>query len=112
MAQTLVIVGVRTLGRTIALHFARQGWRVVCAARTEADVAAVAAAVTAAGGQGVPVRADLADRGSLDALAETAGAIDLCVASQTAGGRFGALPMLEIPLAELEQGFGAYMRGT
>ena len=112
MAQTLLLVGVRTLGRAIALHFARQGWRVVCAARTEADVASVAAAVTAAGGEGVPVRADLADRGSLDALAATAGTIDLCVACQTAGGRFGALPVLEIPLAELEHGFGAFMRGT
>jgi NAD(P)-dependent dehydrogenase (short-subunit alcohol dehydrogenase family) len=112
MAETLVMVGVRTLGRALALHFARSGWRVVCASRTASDVEAVAAQVTAAGGEGVPVVADLSDRASLEKLVAAAGRIDLCIASQTAGGRFGALSLLEIPDEELDRGYAAYLRGT
>jgi NAD(P)-dependent dehydrogenase (short-subunit alcohol dehydrogenase family) len=111
-AETLVMVGVRSLGRSIALHFARQGWTVVCAARTRADVEAAAAAVDAAGGRGLPVVCDLTDRASLAALARAAPRIDLCVAAQTAGGRFGARPLLEIDDEELDRGYGSYLRGT
>src|SRR5256885_7755416 len=112
MSETLLMVGVRTLGRAVARHFGKAGWRVVCTSRTQADVEAAAAEVTSAGGQGVPVVADLSDRASLERLAATAGRIDLCVASQNAGGRFGALPLLEIPDEELDRGYGAYLRGT
>src|SRR5215471_9598549 len=115
MSETLIIVGVRTLGRAIALHFAKQGWRVVCGARTLADVEAVAAAVDAAGGRGVPVVCDLGDRASLQALVEheaTQGRIDLCVAAQNAGGRFGARELLAIDDEELDRGYAAYVRGT
>lgn len=106
------MVGVRTLGNAIALHFAAQGWQVVCAARTRADVEAAAAAVDQAGGQGVPVVCDLSDRASLEAMVRDRARIDLCIAAQTAGGRFGALPMLEIPDEELDRGYAAHMRGT
>jgi NAD(P)-dependent dehydrogenase (short-subunit alcohol dehydrogenase family) len=106
------MVGVRTLGRTIALHFAARGWRVVCAARTQADVDRLAADVDAAGGRGAGVVCDLGDRASLDALVRGCQRIDLCVAAQTAGGRFGARPLLDIDDDELDRGFGAYVRGT
>jgi NAD(P)-dependent dehydrogenase (short-subunit alcohol dehydrogenase family) len=112
MSETLLMVGVRTLGRAVAEHFGKAGWRVVCASRTLADVEAAAAEVTSAGGQGVAAVADLSDRASLDRLVATAGRIDLCVASQNAGGRFGALPLLEIPDEELDRGYAAYLRGT
>lgn len=115
MSETLIMVGVRTLGRAIALHFARQGWRVVCGARTRADVERLAADVDAAGGRGVPVVCDLGDRASLAALVEheaTQGRIDLCVAAQTAGGRFGARDLLAIDDEELDRGYAAYVRGT
>src|SRR5213596_2524069 len=105
--DTLVMVGVRTLGRALALHFAAQGFRVVCAARTRADVEALAADVDKAGGQGVPVVCDLTDRRSLDALVQAVDRIDLCIAAQTAGGRFGAKPLLEIDDEELDRGFTA-----
>src|SRR5712692_3356106 len=108
--ESLVVVGVRSLGREIALHFARQGWRVVCAARTRADVEALARDVDAAGGTGVPVACDLAHPASLAPL--VAGTVDLCVAAQTAGGRFGARPLLEIDDDELGRGLGAYVQGT
>src|SRR4051812_32769089 len=101
MAETLIVVGVRGLGRVIALHFARQGWDVVCGARTRETVEAVAAEVDRAGGRGIPVVCDLTEPASLAPL--VAGrAVDLCVAAQTAGGRFGAKPLLEIEDEELD----------
>src|SRR6188508_2774545 len=102
--NTLVMLGVKTLGRAIALHFAERKWQVICAARTKADVDALAAEVTAAGGRGVGVVCDLKDRASLDALVAGCERIDLCVAAQTAGGRFGALPLLQIDDEELDRG--------
>ena len=110
--QTLVMLGVRTLGRALALHFASRGWRVVCAACTRADVEALAADVDAAGGRGVPVTCDLTDRASLDTLVRGCDHIDLCIAAQTAGGRFGAKPLLEIDDEELDRGYTAMLRGT
>ena len=112
MRETLVIVGVRTLGRAIAQHFGRQGWQVVCAARTAADVERAADEVTRAGGQGVPVVCDLGDPASLAALVDGRDRVDLVIAAQTAGGRFGARPLLEIDGQELDQGYAAYLRGT
>ncbi|HEX2658177.1 MAG TPA: SDR family NAD(P)-dependent oxidoreductase, partial [Polyangia bacterium] len=82
--NTLVMLGVRTLGRAIALHFAQRKWQVICAARTRADVDALAADVTAAGGLGVGVVCDLKDRASLDRLVADCARIDLCIAAQTA----------------------------
>jgi NAD(P)-dependent dehydrogenase (short-subunit alcohol dehydrogenase family) len=112
MRETLVVVGVRTLGRVVAQHFGRQGWQVVCAARTAADVERAADEVTRAGGQGVPVVCDLGDPASLAALVEGRDRVDLVIAAQTAGGRFGARPLLEIDGQELDQGYTAYLRGT
>jgi len=110
MKETLLIVGVRQLGRTVALHFARKGWRVLCASRTAADVEALARDVTAAGGEGVPAPCDLQRPESLARLGQEA--LDLVIAAQTSGGRFGSLPLLEIPQAELAQSLAAYPQGT
>ena len=109
---TLVMVGVRKLGRAIALHFAARKWQVVCAARTRADVELLAADVGAAGGHGIGVVCDLADPASLAALGAASARVDLCVAAQTAGGRFGARPLLDIDDDELDRGYRAYLRGT
>ena len=111
-APTLVMVGVRSLGRAIALHFAAQGWRVVAAARTRSDVERVAAEVDAAGGRGAGVVCDLTDPASLASLVAGCERIDLCIAAQTAGGRFGARPLVEIADEEIDQGYRAYLRGT
>ena len=110
MAETLLIVGVRKLGRTIALHFARKGWRVLCASRTAADVEALARDVSAAGGEGVPAVCDLQAPETLTRFAEDSP--DLVVAAQTMGGRFGTLPLVDIPSAELAQSLAAYPQGT
>ncbi|HET6150980.1 MAG TPA: SDR family NAD(P)-dependent oxidoreductase [Polyangia bacterium] len=109
---TLIMVGARGLGRAIALHFAAQKWHVVCAARTPADVDRLAAEVAAAGGRGTPVVCDLTDPASLVALVGASARIDLCIAAQTAGGRFGARPLLEIDDEEIDRGYRAYLRGT
>src|SRR5260370_26445694 len=110
MAETLVMVGVKKLGREIALPFARQGWRVMCPARTAADVQAVAAEVQAAGGIGVHLTCDLLNPASLTPLSEIRP--DLVVAAQTAGGRFGSKPLLEIDDHELARNMAAYVTGT
>jgi NAD(P)-dependent dehydrogenase (short-subunit alcohol dehydrogenase family) len=111
--ETLIMVGVRTLGRSIALHFAARGWQVVCAARTRDDVDRLAADVDAAGGRGRAVRCDLHDRASLAALVTEADQpIDLVIAAQTAGGRFGPRPLLDIDDEELDRGYASAVRGT
>ena len=110
MTQTLLIVGIRNLGREIALHFAARGWQVVCAARTQGEVEGMARAVDAAGGKGVPLRLDLTDRATLTSLPTSS--IDLCIAAQTSGGRFGSKPLLDIDDEELGRGFSAYVQGT
>ena len=114
--QTLVIVGVKSLGRALALFFARRGWNVVCASRTAADVESLARDVQAAGGQGLGVAMDLADPASCAALLararETFGRVDLCVAAQTAGGRFGPVPLLEVTGEDLQRAFAGYPLNT
>jgi NAD(P)-dependent dehydrogenase (short-subunit alcohol dehydrogenase family) len=110
--ETLIMVGARTLGRAIALHFAARGWQVVCAARTRDDVDRLAADVDAAGGRGVAVVCDLGDPASLAALVGDRARVDLCIAAQTAGGRFGSRPLLEIDDEEIDRGYHAYLRGT
>jgi NAD(P)-dependent dehydrogenase (short-subunit alcohol dehydrogenase family) len=94
----------------VALHFAHRGWRVLCASRTAADVEALARDVTTAGGQGVAAVCDLQCPESLARFSEDPP--DLVVAAQTMGGRFGSLPLLEIPQAELAQSLAAYPQGT
>jgi NAD(P)-dependent dehydrogenase (short-subunit alcohol dehydrogenase family) len=104
----MLIVGARGLGREIALHFAERKWEVVCAARTQATVEGLAREVDVAGGRGTALVMDLMDPASMKDLPE----IDLCIAAQTSGGRFGMKPLLEIDDEELMNGFRAYVQGT
>ncbi len=110
MANSLAIIGVRGLGREIALHFAQQGWRVLCAARTREDVERLAADVGKAGGTGLAVVCDITAPATLEPFRREV--VDLVVVAQTSGGRFGALPLLDIPGEELTVGFQAYVGGT
>jgi NAD(P)-dependent dehydrogenase (short-subunit alcohol dehydrogenase family) len=110
MSSSLAIVGVRGLGREIALHFARDGWRVLCAARTLSDVEGLAADVTKAGGTGVAVACDITIPASLERFERES--VDLVVMAQTSGLRFGPLPLLEISDEEFARSFEAYARGT
>ena len=65
--RTALITGAgKGIGRAVAEAFGDAGATVVCLARTEADVAATAESVEAAGGTGVAVTADVSDPEAID----------------------------------------------
>ncbi len=71
--KSCVVTGAsRGLGRAIALAFARQGADVVLAARSAADLEALAREIEAAGRRAVVRPTDVTDVGQLHALAEAA----------------------------------------
>lgn len=76
------------LGKTIALALAEGGARVVCAARTQADIDATVAEIEALGSQGLAVACDVMKREDLEQLVrttvETFGRVDVLV--NNAGG--------------------------
>jgi NAD(P)-dependent dehydrogenase (short-subunit alcohol dehydrogenase family) len=94
----ILIVGARGLGRELAAHFAAARWEVVCAARTRAEVEALAGEVSGRG-----LVADLADPASLRALVEGAGPFDLAVCAHTSGAPFRVGPVLEVDPSEYRQ---------
>lgn len=71
------------IGKGIALAFAEAGADVVCAARTEADIEATAAAIEKLGRRALPVKCDVMKTEDLDTLVEktmeTFGKIDILV---------------------------------
>lgn len=78
----------RGIGRGCALAFAEVGANVVCAARTEEQIAQTAEEVRALGREAVAVRCDVNERGDLERLVQTTvdrfGRIDIVV--NNAGG--------------------------
>ena len=58
------------IGRALALALAREGARVVVADIDEADAGETVRQVAAAGGEGLAIRADVADRRQVDVLAD------------------------------------------
>ena len=105
----LLVVGVRGLGAVIARHFAGKGWEVACAARTASEVAALAEET-----HGLGVVADLRDGASVERLCAQAwerfGRIELVVAAQTSGARFGPQPVLE--LTDFDRALSGYPQAT
>lgn len=59
------------VGRAVALHFARHGWRVALMARGKARLKSAAAEIQAAGGETLVLSADVADAAAIEAAAET-----------------------------------------
>ena len=78
----------RGIGRAIAIAFAKEGADLVLAARTPAQLDAVAADIRALGRRALTVQTDVADRASVDALAKNVrrefGRLDILV--NNAGG--------------------------
>jgi 7-alpha-hydroxysteroid dehydrogenase len=93
----------RGIGRGIALAFAEQGADVVCAARTESEIEATAAAARAFGRRALAVPCDVTDAAQLDALATRTvrelGRLDLLV--NNAGG-FPPMSFLDTDLPSWE----------
>jgi 3-oxoacyl-[acyl-carrier protein] reductase len=84
--KVAVITGAgRGIGRAIALAYARAGARVVCSARSEAEIAETARLIEAAGGRAIAHAADVADHDSMLALFGHAGSafggVDIVVAN-------------------------------
>ncbi|MBT4866846.1 MAG: SDR family oxidoreductase [Planctomycetaceae bacterium] len=84
----LITGGGRGIGRAIALAFAREGADVCVTARSEGEIAAVAAEIQELGRRGIAVTADIADRVQVEAMVEATatqlGRIDIVV--NNAGG--------------------------
>ena len=74
--RVFITGGTRGIGRAIALRFAREGARVVIAARTSADLDRVAEEIRAAGGEGEACQANMRDHGSVEAAVFRA--VDFC----------------------------------
>jgi NAD(P)-dependent dehydrogenase (short-subunit alcohol dehydrogenase family) len=93
--KTAIITGAgRGIGRAIARAFAAEGATVVLAARSRADLAAVAAEVREAGGRALAVPTDVTQDAAVEALVEQTltdtGRIDILVTSAGAAS-FGAV---------------------
>jgi len=87
----------RGIGRATAIHLAARGARLVLGARSEAEIAAVAGEIEAAGGEAVYLTTDVTRRADLDALVNLAcerfGRLDVIVNNAGVGplSRFDAL---------------------
>jgi 3-oxoacyl-[acyl-carrier protein] reductase len=101
----IVTGGGRGIGRATALALAQDGAAVVLAARTAAEIEAVAGEVRAAGGRALPIRCDVTDEGAVSALVaqslEAYQRIDILV--NNAGFALPGRPILETPLADWER---------
>lgn len=112
--------GSRGIGRAIALRCARDGARVVIAAKTsephpklEGTIHSVAAEIEAAGGRALPLQVDIRSDEQIDAAiartVETFGGIDVLVNNASA---ISLTPTLETELRKFDLMFSVNVRGT
>jgi 7-alpha-hydroxysteroid dehydrogenase len=87
----IVTGGGRGIGRAIALSYAEAGADVVCAARTLADVEAVAEEVRALGRRALAVQCDVTD------LAQLAGVVEATLANSAASPTWSTTPAAPAP---------------
>ncbi len=112
--QVAVVTGAgRGIGRAIALALGRTGAHVVAAARTVADIDAVAGEIAGAGGRATAIAADIADETSVRALFAAVrarlGRLDILV--NNAGiGLYG--PVKDFPVGDLDRVVAVNLRGT
>ncbi|MDE2777594.1 MAG: SDR family NAD(P)-dependent oxidoreductase [Chloroflexota bacterium] len=103
--KVAVITGAgRGIGRALASGFAAQGAKVVCAARTSAQIDETVHAIRDSGGDAIAVPCDVGDAAAVEHLyAETRarfGGIDIVVAN--AGGNFARASVEESDIADWE----------
>ena len=98
----IITGGSETIGRGIALEYARQGAKVMIAARTQSKMDAVKAEIEAEGGTCATVSVDIRDSQQVEAMVaksvETFGRVDILV--NNAGGAVG-IDFKRAPLLEL-----------
>jgi 3-oxoacyl-[acyl-carrier protein] reductase len=101
----IITGGGRGLGRAVALLFAKEGAKVVLAARSLEEIEHVATELRALRKEALPVPADVSDEGQVREMVkrtlEAFGTVDILV--NNAGARGPIAPIHEIPLAEWEQ---------
>jgi 3-oxoacyl-[acyl-carrier protein] reductase len=115
-ARTVLVTGASGgVGRGIALACATTGWQVWIAARRAPEGAAVAAEVTAAGGDGRSVVCDVGDEGSvratLDEIATATGRLDAVVHNATSGKSSQSSAMADVTVEDLEDHVRVATRG-
>ena len=110
----LVTGGTSGIGRATALAFAREGARVVVAGRREPEGAEVVAAIEAAGGRGLFVRADVAVEADVAALVaralEAFGRLDFAL--NNAGVFLESAPITEVTAETIERTLSTNVRGV
>lgn len=89
--KRVIVTGAgRGLGRQMALHLAEAGADIVCAARTEAQIAAVGEEIEARGRQALVIPTDVTDSAQVDALVERTllewGGFEVMIANAGGGG--------------------------
>ncbi len=102
----------RGLGRGCALELAEAGATVVCVSRTGAEVEAVAAEITAAGGNAHAREADVTDERAVDLLVAEAGALGDLRVLVTAAGTNRPGPARDYPLEDWDAIFDVNVRAT
>ena len=107
--KVAIITGAgRGIGKAIAVAYAAEGAKVVCAARTTTEIEEVASELG-----GLAVECDVADETSakhlIDATLEAFGQIDILVNN---AGAVARLPTHELPVADWDNVINVNLRGT
>ncbi len=94
--KVAIITGAsRGIGETIAHTYAQAGAQVVLASRKATDLATVAEAIKAEGGQATPIAAHMGDQAAIDALVQQTldiyGGVDIIVNNAATNPHFGPL---------------------
>ena len=89
--KRVIVTGAgRGLGRQMALHLADAGADIVCAARTQSQIAAVAAEIEAKGRRALVIPTDVSDSAQVDAMVEQTieewGGFEVIIANAGASG--------------------------
>jgi len=109
----IITGGGRGIGRAIAIGFAQEGARVVLAARTKAEVDAVATEVRERGAQALAVRCDVTDESQVKSMVKSTldefGQVDVMVNNAGVG---NLRPVWGIPLSGWERIIAVNLTGT